>query len=161
MDTQQIVFGAGCFWGVQYYFDQIPGVVETNVGYAGGHTQYPTYEDVCYKDTGHAEVVMVTFDELAVSTETLVRHFFRMHDPTQLNRQGPDIGTQYRSTILYYTESQRLIAERMKHELGIEKHKDIVTEVARITDFYSAEAYHQKFTERTGIGMCHIEYAPL
>ena len=98
---EKILLGAGCFWGVQYYFDQVPGVVSTNVGYSGGSLKNPTYEDVCSHKTGHAEVLEVSYDSKIVSLETILKQFFRMHDPTQLNRQGPDIGDNYRSTIFY------------------------------------------------------------
>lgn len=104
---KKALFGAGCFWGVQYYFDQVPGVLRSRVGYSGGHTDRPTYEEVCSHSTGHAEVVELSFDENVVSFRTLVRHFFRMHDPTQLNRQGLDVGDNYRSIILYYDDEQQ------------------------------------------------------
>lgn len=155
------IFAAGCFWGVQTYFDQVPGVVSTRVGYIGGHTQNPTYEQVCYKDTGHAEATEVTFDPEKVSYETLVRQFFRMHDPTQLNRQGPDVGDQYRSAIFYFDDEQKDIAQKLKDELGEKFKKPIVTEITQASEFYEAEEYHQKYTEKTGIGMCHIPYAPI
>lgn len=154
---KKAIFAAGCFWGVQYYFDQIPGVKETVVGYTGGNTKNPSYEDVCSHTTGHAEAVLVTFDETKVSYPTLVKHFFRMHDPTQLNRQGPDIGDNYRSAIFYLDENQKDIAKKIKNDLK----KEIVTEVTKASDFYLAEGYHQKYTERTGRGMCHIPYEPI
>lgn len=155
------VFAAGCFWGVQYYFDQVPGVLETVVGYTGGQVDSPTYEDVCYRDTGHAEAVMITFNPERVSYETLLRHFFRMHDPTQLNRQGPDIGTQYRSAIFPQNDAQKKQAKEMIATLKKESGKRIVTTVEQAENFWPAEDYHQKFTERTGRGMCHISYAPV
>lgn len=158
---QEALFAAGCFWGVQYYFDQIPGVVKTTVGYSGGKTRNPTYEQVCYENTGHAEVVLVEFDPDTVSYETLVRQFFRMHDPTQLNRQGPDVGDQYRSAIFTMDDSQTAIAEQVKAELQAASKQPIVTQIQRAGEFYEAEDYHQKYTERTGRGMCHIPYAPL
>src|SRR3712207_964411 len=104
---EQAIFAAGCFWGVQYYFDQIPGIKETTVGYTGGVTENPTYDDVCSHTTGHAEAVLVQFEAGTVSFETLCRHFFRMHDPTQLKRQGPDVGDSYRSAIFYVTDAQK------------------------------------------------------
>lgn len=155
------IFAAGCFWGAQTYFDQVPGVVSTRVGYIGGRTQNPTYEQVCYEGTGHAEATEVTFDPERVSYETLVRQFFRMHDPTQLNRQGPDVGDQYRSAIFYFDDEQKEIAQKLKDELGEKFKKPIVTEITQASEFYEAEEYHQKYTEKTGIGMCHIPYAPV
>jgi methionine-S-sulfoxide reductase len=159
--TQSALFGAGCFWGVQFYFDQVPGVLQTSVGYSGGHTQNPTYEQVCTHTTGHAEVVRLEFDPQVVQYETLVRHFFRLHDPTQLNRQGPDIGDSYRSVIFYTDDSQRVVAGRVRDEMQPEYDQPIVTEVQAAGDYYPAEDYHQKFAERTGRGMCHIPYAPV
>jgi methionine-S-sulfoxide reductase len=158
---QQAIFAAGCFWGVQYYFDQVPGVVSTTVGYTGGSTEDPTYEEVCAHGTGHAEAVLVEFDDGKVTYETLVRHFFRMHDPTQLNRQGPDIGDQYRSAIFYITDDERTVAEEVRDELQAKFNGNIVTEITEAGPFYEAEDYHQKYTERTGRGMCHIPYKPL
>lgn len=151
------IFAAGCFWGVQYYFDQVPGVVETEVGYIGGNKDNPSYDDVCYKDTGHAEAVKINFDPDKVSFETLLRHFFRMHDYSQLNRQGPDVGDQYRSAIFYLNEEQKNQAEGCIQ--SIKKLKPIVTTLEKATKFWPAEAYHQKYTQRTGRGMCHIPYA--
>lgn len=150
------IFAAGCFWGVQYYFDQVPGVVATEVGYIGGSFDNPTYEDVCYRDTGHAEAVRVTFDPQKVSYETLLKQFFRMHDPTQLNRQGPDVGTQYRSAIFYQDEIQYTQAEAFI--VGLRAEKPVVTSLEQ-GNFWPAEEYHQKYTEKTGRGMCHIPYA--
>ena len=115
--------GGGCFWGVQYYFDQIPGVLESEVGYTGGQTENPTYEDVCTQQTGHAEAVKVTFDPDIVPYETLVKHFFRLHDPTQLNRQGPDVGTSYRSAIYTVSEDQKKVAEEIKATVSSEHDK--------------------------------------
>jgi len=158
---EQAIFAAGCFWGVQFYFDQIPGVVKTTVGYTGGHTENPTYEQVCTHGTGHAEVTLVEFDPEKISFETLVKQFFRMHDPTQLNRQGPDVGDQYRSAIFYFNDGQKEIAEKVKKDLRTNFDKPIVTEITKATKFYPAEDYHQKYTEKTGQGMCHIEYRPI
>lgn len=156
---QVAIFAAGCFWGVQYYFDQIPGVLETEVGYIGGSFNSPSYEDVCYKDTGHAEAVRVVFNPQQISFRTLLKHFFRMHDPTQLNRQGPDIGTQYRSAIFYLNDRQKKQAEEFI--ISMKNHAKIKTALEQATIFWPAEPYHQKFTERTGRGMCHVAYAPL
>lgn len=159
---QTAIFAAGCFWGVQYYFDEVPGVLETEVGYTGGHTERPTYEEVCSHTTGHAEAVKITFDPGKVSYETLLRHFFRMHDPTQLNRQGPDVGDSYRSAIFYTDESQQQIAEAICAELNTTLFDGkIVTEIAKAGEWWPAEDYHQKFAERTGHGICHVPYKAL
>lgn len=155
---EQAIFAAGCFWGVQYYFDQVPGVVETVAGYTGGTTEDPTYEEVCAHGTGHAEAVLVRFDTGKVSYETLLKHFFRLHDPTQLNRQGPDVGDQYRSAIFYVGDDQKAVAERVREEQQATHDDRIVTEITAAGPFYEAEDYHQKFTERTGRGMCHVPY---
>jgi len=156
--TEQAMFAAGCFWGVQYYFDQVPGVTQTIVGYSGGYTEKPTYEEVCTHTTGHAEALLIDFDPAQVDYETLVRQFFRMHDPTQLNRQGPDIGDSYRSAIFYFDDTQRQLAEKVRDELQLQSNESIVTQVELAGPFYEAEGYHQKFTERTGRGVCHIPY---
>lgn len=157
----EAIFAAGCFWGVQYYFDQVPGVTKTEVGYSGGHTKDPTYEEVCTHTTGHAEAVRLEFDPSIVSYEVLVRHFFRMHDPTQLNRQGPDVGDSYRSAIFYLSDEQKVVAERVRDEVQKGMEKPIVTQIVAAGPFYEAEDYHQKYAERTGRGMCHIPYRPL
>lgn len=159
--VDKAIFAAGCFWGVQYYFDQVPGIIKTTVGYIGGHTKSPTYEEVCGHNTGHAEATLLEFDPAKINYETLVRHFFRLHDPTQLNRQGPDVGDQYRSAIFYFDKDQKAMAEKIKTELKSQFDKPIVTEITKASDFYKAEEYHQKFTEKTGQGMCHVEYAPI
>ncbi len=159
MKTEKAIVAAGCFWGVQYYFDQIPGVVKTIVGYTGGHTKNPTYDEVCTHQTGHAEAVLVEFDPTKVTYETILQQFFRMHDPTQMNRQGPDIGDNYRSAIFYFDEEQHKQAVQVRNETQKALDKPIVTEIEKAGEFYAAEDYHQKFTERTGMGMCHIPYA--
>lgn len=161
MKLERAIFAAGCFWGVQYYFDQVPGVAHTTVGYTGGHTKNPTYEEVCAHRTGHAEAVLLEFDPKIVSFETLVKHFFRMHDPTQLNRQGLDVGDNYRSVIFYFDEVQKATAERVRSQTQPKLSEPIVTQVAPVEKFYKAEDYHQKFTERTGRGACHIPYEPI
>lgn len=155
------IFAAGCFWGVQFYFDQIPGVMSSRVGYTDGHTVNPTYEAVCSHTTGHAEAVELEFDPERVSYETLVRHFFRLHDPTQLNRQGPDVGDQYRSAIFYVDAEQKQTAEQVRDEIQKVTDEPIVTQIALASMFYEAEDYHQKYAERTGRGMCHIPYKAL
>jgi methionine-S-sulfoxide reductase len=156
---QQAIFAAGCFWGVQFYFDQVPGVTKTTAGYTGGHTENPTYEQVCDHKTGHAEAVLLEFDPQQVTYETLVRQFFRMHDPTQLNRQGWDIGDQYRSAIFYFSDEQRQTVEMVKADVEDKFDKPIVTDITPAVEFYPAEDYHQKYTEKTGRGMCHVPYA--
>jgi methionine-S-sulfoxide reductase len=158
---QKAIFAAGCFWGVQYYFDQMPGVVRTVAGYIGGHTRNPTYEDVCTHTTGHAEAVLIEFDPGKVSYRMLCRHFFRMHDPTQLNRQGPDVGDNYRSAIFCFDEEQLRTARKVKTEYQSDFKKPIVTQIVEAAEFYEAEDYHQKYAERTGRGMCHVPYEPL
>ena len=158
---EQAIFAAGCFWGVQYYFDQVPGVVSTAAGYTGGKTENPTYEEVCSHTTGHAEAVLVEFDAGEVSYGTLLKHFFRLHNPTQLNRQGPDVGDNYRSAIFYLTDEQKEIAEKVRNEAQKQYKEPIVTEITPAGPFYEAEAYHQKYTERTGGGACHVAYAPI
>jgi len=204
------IFAAGCFWGVQYYFDQVPGVIETTAGYTGGHTDNPTYEQVCSHTTGHAESVKIEYDpakvvegakastvqgageqqskaykkygervaepatkqstasdggvggfadEQAEAFRILLKQFFRMHDPTQLNRQGPDVGDSYRSAIFYTSEAQKVEAQKMIEKLNKEKlDNKIVTELKAATKFWPAEDYHQKFTQKTGQGMCHVPY---
>jgi methionine-S-sulfoxide reductase len=158
---EQAIFAAGCFWGVQYYFDQVPGVVSTTVGYTGGTTEDPTYEDVISHTTGHAEAVLVEFDPEVVSYKTLLKQFFRMHNPTELNRQGPDVGDNYRSAIFTVSDDQYEAAERVKAEQQTNFDQPIVTTIEPAGPFYEAEAYHQKFTERTGRGACHVPYEPI
>lgn len=156
MAKETAIFAAGCFWGVQFYFDQVPGVVKTEVGYIGGKIEQPLYEAVCYEDTGHAEAVRVVFNNETVTYGTLLKQFFRMHDPTQLNRQGPDVGDQYRSAIFYTSDEQRIEAENMVAEL--QKARPVVTVLESASQFWRAEEYHQKYTLKTGRGMCHIPY---
>lgn len=158
---EQACFAAGCFWGVQYYFDQVPGVTTTTVGYTGGSKEDPTYDDVCTGTTGHAEAVLIEYDASQVSYETLCRHFFRLHDPTQLNRQGPDIGDQYRSAIFYVTDVESDTAHMVMEQVQAETDGQIVTVIEQLGPFYRAEDYHQKYTERTGRGACHVPYEPL
>src|SRR3712207_4341435 len=147
MMTEKAMFGAGCFWGVETTFRNINGVTNAAVGYAGGKTENPTYEQVCTDETGHAEVVEVEFDPSRVSYNQLLDVFWSTHNPTTLNRQGPDVGTQYRSVIFYYTESQRLTAVQSKQETDASGlwPRPIVTEITPFTDFYKAEVYHQNF----------------
>lgn len=156
-ELKEAMFGAGCFWGVQYNFDQIKGVIETEVGYAGGHTQDPTYKEVCTDKTGHAEVVHLRYDSEIVSYDELLKNFWENHDPTTMNRQGPDVGSQYRSIIFYYNNEQKAAAERLKNELNKSgKYRTpVVTEVVPAGTFYKAEEYHQKYFEKTGRKVCH------
>lgn len=155
---EKATFGAGCFWGVEVSFGQIDGVTETAVGYEGGKLQNPTYKDVCTDRTGHAEVVEVTFDPARVSYETLLEAFFALHDPTQLNRQGPDWGAQYRSAIFFHSPEQEKVAHGVIERLTAERRfrKPIVTEVVPAQTFWRAEEYHQKYLEKRGAVSCHI-----
>ncbi|WP_415776498.1 peptide-methionine (S)-S-oxide reductase MsrA [Sneathiella sp. HT1-7] len=156
--TEIAYFGAGCFWGVEAAFRQVSGVKETVVGYQGGNTANPTYEDVCTGRTQHAEVVQVRFDPAVVSFEDLLNVFWQSHDPTTLNRQGPDIGTQYRSAIFYRNDDQKAIAEASKEAQG--RHgllrRPVVTEISPALDFYPAEDYHQQYLEKRGLATCRI-----
>jgi len=157
--TEVAIFGAGCFWGVQSAFDQLKGVVHTSVGYTGGKMKNPGYEDVCSDKTGHAEAVRIEYDPSVVSYEQLLNAFFSIHDPTTLNRQGPDAGTQYRSAIYYNTPSQEKIARQKIKELQKQKKfpSPIVTEVVPAGEFYTAEEYHQKYFQKKGIkSTCHL-----
>jgi methionine-S-sulfoxide reductase len=161
MKTETAILAAGCFWGVQYYFDQVPGVVKTEVGYIGGNIDNPSYEMVCYNNTHHTEAVKVEYNPTKLSFDTLLKQFFRMHDPTQLNRQGPDVGDQYRSAIFYLDVRQKNAAEKLIKELNQGQFGGkIATTLEKATTFWPAEEYHQKFSQRTGIGMCHVTYAP-
>ena len=147
MTTKYATFAAGCFWGVEDKLGKIPGVTTTLVGYTGGEVENPTYRMVCTNQTGHAEAVRVNYDSDQIDYETLVRRFFEIHNPTTLDRQGPDIGSQYRSAIFYHNEEQRQIAERVKAELN-QSGKfpyPIVTEIVPAGDFFEAEEYHQKY----------------
>lgn len=151
-------FGAGCFWGVEAAYRQIPGVLSTAVGYLGGTMQNPSYRDVCSGTTGHAEVVEVTYDPARVTYDDLLTVFWENHDPTTLNRQGPDVGTQYRSAIFYHDETQKTSAEASKEERerSGRYRKPIVTEITPATEFYMAEDYHQQYLEKRGLASCHI-----
>jgi methionine-S-sulfoxide reductase len=161
--TEVAIFGAGCFWGVQDYFDQVPGVIETEVGYTGGHIDNPTYEMVCAHGTGHAEAVKAVFDPKKVTYQTLLRQFFHLHDPTQLNRQGPDVGDNYRSAIFYKDDAQKTAAAGIIKELDEsgDYKKPIATTLEPAAKWWPAEQYHQKFTQKTGVGACHVNYSPI
>ncbi|MEO8287649.1 MAG: peptide-methionine (S)-S-oxide reductase MsrA [Chloroflexota bacterium] len=156
--TQKATFGAGCFWGVEAAYRQIKGVVSTAVGYSGGTLDNPTYRDVCSDRTGHAEVVQVTYDPARVSYQDLLKVFWENHDPTTLNRQGPDIGSQYRSAIFYHTPEQEAIARASKEKLNASRNyrRPIVTEITPAAQFYPAEEYHQQYLEKRGLSTCHI-----
>ena len=156
--AEKATFGAGCFWGVEVRFGQISGVLETAVGYEGGALQNPTYKDVCSDRTGHAEVVEVTFDPAKVAYEDLLEEFFSLHDPTQLDRQGPDWGRQYRSAIFFHSPQQEATAHAVIDRLTTNKRfpKPIVTQVTPAQTFWKAEEYHQKYLEKRGAVSCHI-----
>ncbi|MEJ2582486.1 MAG: peptide-methionine (S)-S-oxide reductase MsrA [Acidobacteriota bacterium] len=154
-------FGAGCFWGVEAAFRRIDGVTDTAVGYAGGHTENPTYRDVCSGTTGHAEVVEVEYDPTRVSYETLLDNFWVMHDPTQLNRQGPDVGDQYRSVIFFHTPEQEEQAQASKQSLGSSGglSRPIATVIESAPTFWRAEEYHQRYLEKNSQAACNLGHA--
>lgn len=157
MSTATATFGAGCFWGVEAAFRQLPGVIDAVSGYVGGSAENPTYQQVCTGRTGHAEAVQVTYDPTKATYAQLLDLFWRMHDPTTLNRQGPDVGTQYRSAIFYHTPEQAQEARESKDALensGKYKHP-VVTEIEAASTFYPAEDYHQRYFEKNGVS-CHI-----
>ncbi len=150
LKVETAIFAAGCFWGVEQKFSLLPGVISTVVGYTGGHTKNPTYRKVCSDKTGHAEAVKITFDPNKISYEELLEFFFKIHDPTQINRQGPDIGTQYKSTIFYNNDSQKESAEKIVNKLESSGRfkKPIATQIVPASEFYKAEEYHQKYYEK-------------
>ncbi len=158
MSEQKATFGAGCFWGVEAAFRQVKGVKSTAVGYMGGKLDNPTYQDVCSDRTGHAEVVEVTFDPSQVSYNELLKVFWDNHDPTTSNRQGPDIGSQYRSVIFWHDAEQEAAAkasrERLEQDGGLKR--PIVTEIVPAATFWRAEEYHQQYLEKRGLASCHI-----
>ena len=155
---EKATFGAGCFWGVEARFQQVPGVVETAVGYEGGSLENPTYKDVCTDGTGHAEVVELTFDPQKVSYAALLNLFFELHDPTQVNRQGPDWGTQYRTVVFFHSPEQEAAAREAIAGLDARHRyaKPIATQVVPAGTFWRAEEYHQKYLEKRGAVSCHI-----
>jgi peptide-methionine (S)-S-oxide reductase len=157
--TKRATFGAGCFWGVEAAFRQIDGVTATRVGYSGGTLQRPTYEDVCSHTTGHAEVVEVTYDPEHVSYDELLQVFWRKHDPTQLNRQGWDVGDNYRSAIFFHDEEQRDAALRSKDAEQANRRKPIVTQIEPAQPFWEAEDYHQQYLEKRGRSTCTPQLA--
>jgi peptide-methionine (S)-S-oxide reductase len=154
--VENATFGAGCFWQVEAAFRQVPGVTDTAAGYSGGTVPNPTYGDVCTGRTGHAEVVRVDFDPGRVAYEELLSVFWKVHDPTTLNRQGPDVGTQYRSAIFFHTPEQREAALASKDEAQRPSNKPIVTEITPAAEFYRAEEYHQRYLEKRGQAACAI-----
>jgi peptide-methionine (S)-S-oxide reductase len=158
MILEKAMFGAGCFWGVEEAFRNVPGVVDVAVGYSGGRTQNPTYKEVCTDGTGHAEVVQIEFDPAKVSYEQLVNAFWDIHDPTTLNRQGPDVGTQYRSAIFFYSPEQEAIASRLKAQLqeSGKYRRPVVTEITPAGEFWRGEEYHQRYLAKRGLSHCHI-----
>jgi peptide-methionine (S)-S-oxide reductase len=158
MKMEKATFAAGCFWGVEQTFREVPGVIDAASGYIGGHTANPTYQEVCTDETGHAEAVEVVYDPDKVSFNDLLKVFWENHNPTQLNRQGPDFGSQYRSAIFYHSNSQKAQAEESKAALiASGKFKNpIVTLIEPAVTFYSAEEYHQRYLEKRGLSHCHI-----
>ena len=156
--TEKATFGAGCFWGVEASFREIPGVVNALCGYEGGKLDNPTYHDVCTDRTGHAEVVEVEFDPAQLSYDKLVEAFWSLHDPTQVNRQGPDYGTQYRTVIFYHSPEQEQAAQQSKKALEASGRfkKPIATEIVPAQTFWRAEEYHQRYLEKRGLRHCHI-----
>jgi peptide methionine sulfoxide reductase msrA/msrB len=153
--TDTAIFAGGCFWGVQYYLDKEKGVISTTVGYTGGHTSNPTYKEVCSGTTGHAEAIQVLFDPKQTSYETLAKLFFELHDPTQVNRQGPDVGEQYRSAVFYINDEQKQIAEKLINLLKDKGYK-VATEVSKASTFWKAEDYHQEYYDnKGGTPYCH------
>jgi peptide-methionine (S)-S-oxide reductase len=158
MMTVKATFGAGCFWGVEAAFRQVKGVISTTVGYSGGTLKNPTYQDVCSGRTGHAEVVEVEYDPSQVSYEDLLNVFWENHDPTQLNRQGPDVGAQYRSAIFFHTPEQEVTAKASKEALerSGQYRRPIVTEITPASEFYRAEDYHQQYLEKRGLAHCRL-----
>ena len=155
---ERATFGAGCFWGVEVAFRQVPGVTDATAGYLGGTFPSPTYEDVCTGRTGHAEVVQVTYDPAHVSYDDLLDVFWSSHDPTTLNRQGPDRGTQYRSAIFYHNDEQKTKATASRERWGASGKfpRPIVTEITPASAFYRAEEYHQRYLEKRGLASCHV-----
>ena len=154
--SEKATFGAGCFWQVEVEFRNEPGVTDAAAGYMGGSVENPSYEQVCTDRTGHAEVVEVDFDPDEVPYEQLVERFFELHDPTQMNRQGPDVGSQYRSAIFFHSPEQQQAAEAVKERAQERFRKPIVTAIEPATTFYRAEDYHQRYLEKRGLATCRI-----
>jgi peptide-methionine (S)-S-oxide reductase len=156
MSTEKATFAAGCFWGVEAAFRQVPGVLDAVSGYIGGHTEHPTYREVCGHRTGHAEAVEVTFDPARVSYEQLLSAFWQIHDPTQLNRQGPDVGDQYRSAIFTHSPAQQAAALASRDAEQANHKRPVVTQIEPAPAFWPAEEYHQRYFEKNGGAACHI-----
>jgi peptide-methionine (S)-S-oxide reductase len=156
--TKKAMFGAGCFWGVEVTFRNVPGVIDAAVGYSGGDLENPTYKEVCSDTTGHAEVVQVEYNPAVVSYEQLLDVFWNNHNPTTINQQGPDIGTQYRSAVFYYDDEQRdaAIASRDRLQASGKWRRAIVTEISPAAEFWRAEEYHQRYLEKRGLASCHV-----
>ncbi|MBV8080676.1 MAG: peptide-methionine (S)-S-oxide reductase MsrA [Actinobacteria bacterium] len=156
---KKATFGAGCFWGVEAAFRRLDGVLGTEVGYTGGRTDNPTYRDVCSHTTGHAEVVQVTYDPERIPYEQLLAVFWAEHDPTQLNRQGPDVGDQYRSVVFVHDAEQRAAAEASRERVQAKISKPVVTQIEDAPAFWPAEDYHQQYLEKRGLASCHVNLA--
>ena len=158
MSQQTASFAAGCFWGVEARFREVGGVLDAVSGYMGGHTQNPSYQDICRGDTGHAEAVQVVFDDEQVSYRELLDLFFDLHNPTTLNRQGPDFGSQYRSAVFWHDNAQRVAVEQKINEVNASGKwpETVVTEVAQAGTFWRAEEYHQRYFEKNGVGFCKV-----
>ncbi len=161
MSQEHATFAAGCFWGVEAAFRQIPGVVDVVSGYTGGHVDDPTYRQVCGHSTGHAEAVDVTFDPQRVSYDDLLKAFWQIHDPTQVNRQGPDVGDQYRSAIFIHSPAQEQAAVASRTREQSNHSAPIATQIVAATTFWPAEEYHQRYFEKNGGAACHIPVRPL
>ena len=159
MTEKKALFGAGCFWGVEAAFRRLDGVTQTRVGYAGGRTERPSYQQVCYEGTGHAEVVEVTYDADAIPYEALLAAFWAEHDPTQLNRQGPDVGDQYRSAIFVYDDAQRRAAEASRDRVQTRLTRPVVTQIEDAPAFWEAEDSHQRYLEKRGLASCTVRLA--
>lgn len=153
---EKATFAAGCFWHVEEAFRIVPGVLSTAAGYMGGSLKNPSYKDVCSDETGHAEVVQVEFNPVAITYEKLLEIFWKIHDPTQKNRQGPDVGTQYRSAIFYHTEKQQETALQSKEKEQKKHTQKIMTEIVKASSFYRAEEYHQQYLKKKGLKTCSI-----
>jgi peptide-methionine (S)-S-oxide reductase len=156
--SETAMFGAGCFWGVEAAFQRVPGVLDTAVGYSGGEMANPTYKDVCTDETGHAEVVQVAYDPAKVTYQQLLDVFWQAHDPTQVNRQGPDFGSQYRSAIFFHSPEQEAVAKKSRDALDAsgKLKRPIATEIIPASTFYRAEEYHQKYLQKRGVASCHF-----
>jgi len=156
-DYENVYLAGGCFWGVQAYLDKIPGVINTQTGYANGNTQRPTYEQVCHENTGHAETVYVQYDPKIISLEQLIKAFFEIIDPTSINKQGGDAGTQYRTGVYYTRPEDKAMIQKVFDELAPNYKAPIVVELKPIENFYPAENYHQKYLQKNPGGYCHID----